>query len=284
MISGYIKLHRRLLDSEVSKDPRLLKTWLWILCQANFKPVTLNTGKALQTGQFATSYGRAALHLECSVNTVRRHFKRLKAMQMIDMQSGAQFTVVSVCNYRSYQHTDENGGAPTDTQTDTRTDMQTDTQTAYRIRKQENKKTINKGISFLLDMEPAKAAQLEKWYQYRQQLGQYTQQQLEEFTKTVQHLDAQQLELKISRAIANGWKSLVNMDVEPLPKAAPKKRTTEADYLAGEIYSIEQKISKLQQHGDPETISNLESKLKELKHAQGKIYQARLLQTLQGSD
>ena len=125
-------------------------------------------------------------------------------MQMIDIQSGAQFTVISVCNYRSYQHTDENGGAPTDTQTNTRTDMQTDTRTAYRIRKQENKKTINRGISFLLDMEPAKAAQLEKWYQYRQQLGQYTHQQLEEFTKTVQHLDAQQLELKVSRAIANG--------------------------------------------------------------------------------
>lgn len=274
-MNGYIKLHRRLLDSEVFKDPRLLKTWLWILCQANFKPVTLNTGKALQTGQFATSYGRAALHLECSVNTVRRHFKRLKAMQMIDIQSGAQFTVVSVCNYRSYQHTDENGGALTDTRTDTRTDMQTDTQTAHRIRKQENKKTINRGITFLLDMEPAKAAQLEKWYQYRQQLGQYTHQQLKEFTKTVQHLDAQQLELKVSRAIANGWKSLVNMDVEPLPKAAPKKRTTEADYLAGEIYSIEQKISKLQQHGDPETINSLESKLEQLKHAKSQIYQAR---------
>lgn len=275
MISGYIKLHRRLLDSEVFKDPKLLKTWLWILCQANFKPVTLNTGKALQTGQFATSYGRAALHLECSVNTVRRHFKRLKAMQMIDVQSGAQFTVVSVCNYTSYQHNDENGGAPTDTQTDTAMDTQTDTQTAYRIRKQENKKTINRGISFLLDMEPARAAQIEKWYQYRQQAGQYTHQQLEEFTKTVQHLDAQQLELKISRAIANGWKSLVHMDVEPLPKPAPKKRTTEADYLAGEIYSIEQKISKLQQHGDPETINSLESKLEQLKHAKSQIYQAR---------
>ena len=127
----------------------------------------------------------------------------------------------------------------------------------------------------MLDMEPARAAQIEKWYQYRQQSGVYTHQQLEEFAKTVQHLDAQQLELKVSRAIANGWKSLVHMDVEPLPKAAPKKRTTEADYLAGEIYSIEQKISKLQQHGDPETINSLESKLEELKHAQSKIYQAR---------
>ena len=274
MISGYIKLHRRLLESEVFKDPKLLKTWLWILCQANFKPVTLNTGKALQTGQFATSYGRAALHLECSVNTVRRHFKRLKAMEMIDVQSGAQFTVVSVCNYSSYQHNDENGGAQVNTQTNTRTDMQTDTQTAHRIRKQELKKTINRGISFFSGMEPARQAQMEKWYQYRQQMGGYTQQQLEEFAKTVQHLDAQQLELKISRAIANGWKSLVHMDVEPVPKAAPAKRTTKADVMAGEIYSIEQKISKLQKHGDPETIAGLRSKLKELKNAQGKVHQA----------
>tara|TARA_B100000214_G_scaffold368428_1_gene339968 strand:+ start:8436 stop:9263 length:828 start_codon:yes stop_codon:yes gene_type:complete len=273
MISGYIKVHRRLLESEVFEDPRLFKTWMWILCKANFKPVVLNNGKALNTGQFAMSYGRAARHLDCSVNTVRRHFKRLKAMQMIDTQSGAQFTVVSVCNYRTYQHSDGNGGAPTDTQTDTHTDTQTDTETAHRIRNIRKQKNNNKGIGFFTGMEPARQAQLEKWYQYRQQMGGYTQQQLEEFAKTVQHLDSKQLELKVSRAIANGWKSLVHMDVEPVPKAAPAKRTTEADVMAGEIYSIEQKISKLQKHGDPETIAGLRSKLKELKSAQSKIHQ-----------
>lgn len=273
MISGYIKVHRRLLESEVFKDPKLLKTWLWVLCQANFKPVTLNTGKALKTGQFATSYGRAALHLECSVNTVRRHFKRLKAMQMIDIQSGAQFTVVSVCNYSSYQHSDENGGARSDTAMDTQTDTQTDTHTAHRIRKQENKKTINRGTSFFSSMEPARQAQMEKWYQYRQQMGVYTQQQVEEFAKTVKHLDAKQLELKIGRAIANGWKSLVHMDIEPVPKAAPAKAATKADVLAGEIYSITQKLVRLEKHGDPETIASLKAKLKELKDVKSTLYQ-----------
>lgn len=271
MNSGYIKLHRRLMESEVFKDPRLLKTWLWILCQANFKPVVLNTGKALKTGQFATSYGRAALHLECSVNTVRRHFKRLKAMEMIDVQSGAKFTVVSVCNYRSYQHTDENGGAQMDMQTNTHTAQQTDTQTAYRIRKQENKKTINRGTTVFSGMDPDRQQQISKWQTYRQQLGQYTDQQLVEFVKTVQHLDAKQLELKISRAIANGWKSLVHMEVETVPKAAPAKRTTKADVMAGEIYSLEQKLAKLQKHGDPETIAGLESKLEEMRNAQSTI-------------
>ena len=274
-MNGYIKLHRRLLESEVFKDPRLLKTWLWILCQANFKPVTLNTGKALQAGQFATSYGRAALHLDASINTVRRHFKRLKAMQMIDIQSGAQFTVVSVCNYSSYQHNEENGGAPVNTQTDTDMDTQTDTQTAHRIRKQENKKTINRGTTFFSGMEPARQAQMEKWYQYRQQMGGYTQQQLEEFAKTVQHLDSKQLELKVSRAIANGWKSLVHMDIEPVPKPAPAKPPTKADVLAGEIYGIEQTLIKLKRHGDTKTIKSLETKLEELKNAKSTLLQTR---------
>ena len=72
-MQGFIKLHRRLLESEAFDDPRLLKTWLWVLCKANFKPVVLNDGTQLKTGEFATSYNRAAVALGCSENTEERN-------------------------------------------------------------------------------------------------------------------------------------------------------------------------------------------------------------------
>ena len=112
-MNGFIKLHRQIENSQVFEDPHLLKTWLWILCRAVWKPVKMRVGIEVQPGEFITTYRRAAEALGVSPATVKRHFKRLEFMEQIALKSDTRFTVVLVCNYRVFQTEGEKGGATT---------------------------------------------------------------------------------------------------------------------------------------------------------------------------
>jgi len=218
-MKGFIKLHRSLEHSQVFEDPLLLKTWLWVLMRAVWKPVKLHTvGRELKKGEFATTYSRAAGALGCTVNTVRRHFKRLEHMDQIRVRSDTRFTTVSVVNYRVYQTDDEKNYTTTNTTTDTRTDTRTDKRTAYRRRKKEDKEG-KKGTPPVLNSKRGKIIQ--SWVDYKG--PDYTETQQAAFIKTVEHLPDNELESKVNKAIASGWKGLGDLSREP--QTARKRRT-----------------------------------------------------------
>lgn len=108
---GYIKLHRKLFDSEVFADPKLLKTWIWCLMSANWDGRKLWTGDTLERGEFITGYRKASHELGFSKNTIMRHFKKLVFLEMIETHPGTKGTRVVINNYHSYQSfDDENAG------------------------------------------------------------------------------------------------------------------------------------------------------------------------------
>ncbi|MEW6427490.1 MAG: hypothetical protein AB1568_05595 [Thermodesulfobacteriota bacterium] len=116
--TGYVKLHRRLLDSQVFQNEGLLKVWLWCLMKANYGEswATITTGRGssevkVGVGQFL--YGRlsAAKELRMPAETVRRRIDKLKNLGNLTMQSTSHYSIVTVCNWDVYQGRDV-GDAP----------------------------------------------------------------------------------------------------------------------------------------------------------------------------
>tara|TARA_R110002020_G_scaffold290954_7_gene506387 strand:+ start:6085 stop:7077 length:993 start_codon:yes stop_codon:yes gene_type:complete len=105
--AGYIKLHRKLLDSEVFSDPKMLKTWIWILMSANWERRKTISGIVIERGEFVTGFRKASEQLGIGKNTIARHFKRFEFLEMIQTFAGSRGTRVVVEKYNDYQSSDD---------------------------------------------------------------------------------------------------------------------------------------------------------------------------------
>ena len=109
---GWIKLHRQLLDSQVFASQTALKIWIWCLLKASRKErfIPLKIGKGYVTikilpGQFI--FGRHAAEEELNVDgsTIYRWIKKFESdeFSMISVEANNQYSVISICNWLSYQ-------------------------------------------------------------------------------------------------------------------------------------------------------------------------------------
>ena len=110
MAGGYIKLDRRVLQSAVADDMELLGRWVWILASVNWKTRQLLNGITLKPGQMLTSMDRLALAWKCSKTSAFRGTQKMKKLNMIVTESGTLGTVITVCNWGTYQREDKSSG------------------------------------------------------------------------------------------------------------------------------------------------------------------------------
>ncbi len=112
--AGWVCLHRRLMQSPVFTCPQLLKAWLWVLLKASHcdRWTYMKTGRGgtqleVKAGQFI--YGRkvAAQELNMPESSVNERMQKLQRLGCISIQPGTHYSIVSICNWSSYQ--DANG-------------------------------------------------------------------------------------------------------------------------------------------------------------------------------
>lgn len=99
MRTGWIKLHRGVLDNEIYRyDPTAWRVFEHLLLTADRK-----TGRC--------SYGRKQLALQIGNNesTVYKALKRLSVTGMVTLKSNSKFTMISICKWKEYQG---NGNSP----------------------------------------------------------------------------------------------------------------------------------------------------------------------------
>ena len=124
--TGWIKLHRKLLEGRIFQDPVLLKVWVWCLLRAVHKDqwVTVKTGRGetivhLERGQFLFGRNSASLYLTMPPSTLRRKLLILCELQAITLKPDTHFSIVTILNYELYQDTwtgnRTGNGHPTDT-------------------------------------------------------------------------------------------------------------------------------------------------------------------------
>lgn len=105
-MAGWLKLHRKILESQVFSDPDLLRLWIMLLCRANFRP-SFFRGREIGVGQVAFSQRLFCDSLGVSKGKLHRDLNRLKLAGMITIEAGRDFSIASVSNWETYQSAEE---------------------------------------------------------------------------------------------------------------------------------------------------------------------------------
>ena len=146
--SGWIKLHRKLIDSAIFDNPKLLKVWIWCLCKASHKPFELMVGNQivqLQEGQFVFGRQKAAVELNINDRTVYDYMKLLEKCKMVNIKANNKFSVVTIEKWAFYQGCDDDYQQQTSQQTNNKpTTDQHQTNTNKNVKNDKNVKNEKK--------------------------------------------------------------------------------------------------------------------------------------------
>lgn len=119
-MSDWIKVHRRLLDSDVFANPDTLKIWVWLLLRAHYKDkiVSLKTGRGyedvmVKRGKVLFGRNKAAEKLEISASAIVRHLKKLEDLGKIKIKANNHYSIITICKYDIYQYEPEITEQPT---------------------------------------------------------------------------------------------------------------------------------------------------------------------------
>ena len=108
-MEGYIKLYRKMLNSQIFNNEKTLKIWVWCLLKASHQERNQLVGQQLvnlKSGEFIFGRKKASEELNINENTVYKHLKVLEKLQMCTIKSNNKFSIVSINNWEFYQAQD----------------------------------------------------------------------------------------------------------------------------------------------------------------------------------
>lgn len=108
--NGWIKIHRKFLNSSVFDNPILLKVWFWCLMKANHTTSKFPFNGAdmeVKAGEFITGVKVACKELKLTQQKYRTCITYLQNTERISLKSTNRFTVISVNKWADYQTTNK---------------------------------------------------------------------------------------------------------------------------------------------------------------------------------
>lgn len=112
MHGGYIKVWRKMLDSEVMQDDWMCRLWVWCMLKARWQESQRDDDA--KRGQFHTGRIRASDELKVSPSKWYRGIQRLKDIGCIEIEVNSNRTTITVCNFSTYQDSIEESEQQTD--------------------------------------------------------------------------------------------------------------------------------------------------------------------------
>ncbi|SEI12934.1 DnaD and phage-associated domain-containing protein [Halobacillus karajensis] len=109
-MQGWLKLHRKILHSEIFENEKMLKIFIYCLTKSSHKSTESRVGRQsvkLEPGQFIFGRKKAASELNMNESTVRDYLKILEEDGVISIQSTNKYSVITVDNWAIYQSNDE---------------------------------------------------------------------------------------------------------------------------------------------------------------------------------
>lgn len=103
---GWIKLWRKFLDWEWFSDAKMVQLFLYLLLSASIKQRKWK-GIVLERGQLVTTYPELSKKTRQSVKNLRTALDRLEEGQIIGRQPTNKYTIITICNFDSYQTKEE---------------------------------------------------------------------------------------------------------------------------------------------------------------------------------
>lgn len=100
--SGYIKLHRSLLNWEWYGNKNVLRLFIHLLLSANYEDAEWQ-GITIKRGQLVTSLSTLATETGESIKELRTSIAKLKSTHCIEYETASKYRIITVCNYDKYQ-------------------------------------------------------------------------------------------------------------------------------------------------------------------------------------
>lgn len=104
-MSGWIKLHRKLLKWEWYHDTNCVRVFTHLLLTVNHKPSRF-AGHDVPAGARVTGYPSLAKEVRLSVRQVRVVFDKLRLTGELTVKSTPKFSIVSITNWSDFQEDD----------------------------------------------------------------------------------------------------------------------------------------------------------------------------------
>ncbi|UOQ94060.1 DnaD domain protein [Halobacillus shinanisalinarum] len=109
-MQGWIKLHRKILHSEIFENEKMLKVFIYCLTKSSHKEAETRVGRQkvqLEPGQFIFGRKKASAELNMNESTVRDYLKILQEDGVITIHSTNKYSVITVDNWAIYQSNEE---------------------------------------------------------------------------------------------------------------------------------------------------------------------------------
>src|SRR5690625_1653311 len=109
-MQGWFKVHRKLLVSDIFKNEKLFKIFMYCLMKSTHTPFEQRVGRQivpLNPGQFVFGRKKAAIELDMKESTVWSYMNILKDDKIINIESNNRYSVITVVNWAFYQEKDE---------------------------------------------------------------------------------------------------------------------------------------------------------------------------------
>lgn len=101
-MTGFVYLHRSILDSEWFADYKTNHLFIYCILRANHER-TFWKGIQLQRGQFLTSYKNLSENTGLTVQQIRTSIKKLKSTSNITSKTTNKYQIITITNYDLYQ-------------------------------------------------------------------------------------------------------------------------------------------------------------------------------------
>ncbi len=105
-VGGWIKLYRKFLDWEWFTDSKMVQLFVYLLLSANIEQRKWR-GIVLERGQLVTTYPELSKKTKQSTQNLRTALQRLEESQIISRQVTNKYTIITICNFDSYQAKEE---------------------------------------------------------------------------------------------------------------------------------------------------------------------------------
>lgn len=112
MNGGWIKTYRKLMEWEWYTDSHMVHLFIHLILKANHEDKR-HRGKIIKRGQLVTSRNILSIETGISEQTIRTCLERLKLTNELTIQSTNRNSVITICNYDSYQEKKEETNQPT---------------------------------------------------------------------------------------------------------------------------------------------------------------------------
>lgn len=109
-MGNFIKLNREILDHWVFADEKTFKIWVWLLARAKYEDgsISLQIGKGnsvvkLKRGQLIFGRFKAEESLNMDGSLIYRRLQKFEQDDMIKVESNNHYTIITICNYDTWQ-------------------------------------------------------------------------------------------------------------------------------------------------------------------------------------